>query len=145
MYRQPHMNQLALGGKLLSDNRWVILAKQIPQAVVETVDAQQFSQEDMGSSAKSSRLVLDVLILKERLGVTDRALVEQIAENPYWQYFLGLMAYQVEAPFHHSLLTTTRPWGKVPVSNGAILAPSPIWLKKACWSPYPPSATANYS
>jgi hypothetical protein len=40
--------------------------------------------------------------------VTDRELVEQIAENPYLQYFLGLMAYQDAAPFHHSLLTTFR-------------------------------------
>jgi hypothetical protein len=115
MYRKPHVNQLAFedfvlpfGGKLRSDNRWVILAKQIPWAVVETAYAQQFSKEDMGSPAKSSRLALGALILKERLGVTDRELVEQIAENPYLQYFLGLMAYQDEAPFHHSLLTTFR-------------------------------------
>jgi IS5 family transposase len=115
MYRKPHVNQLAFedfvlpfGGKLRSDNRWVILAKQIPWAVVETAYAQQFSKADMGSPAKSSRLALGALILKERLGVTDRELVEQIAENPYLQYFLGLMAYQSEAPFHHSLLTTFR-------------------------------------
>ena len=115
MYRKPHVNQLAFeefvlpfGGKLRSDNRWVILAKQIPWAEVETAYAQQFSKEDMGSPAKSSRLALGALILKERLGVTDRELVEQIAENPYLQYFLGLMAYQEEAPFHHSLLTTFR-------------------------------------
>ena len=115
MYRKPHVNQLAFedfvlpfGGKLRSDNRWVILAKQIPWAVVETAYAQQFSKEEMGSPAKSSRLALGALILKERLGVTDRELVEQIAENPYLQYFLGLMAYQDEAPFHHSLLTTFR-------------------------------------
>ncbi len=115
MYRKPHVNQLAFedfvlpfGGKLLSDNRWVILAKQIPWAIVEIAYAQQFSKEDMGSPAKSSRLALGALILKERLGVTDRELVEQIAENPYLQYFLGLTAYQHEAPFHHSLLTTFR-------------------------------------
>ena len=37
MYRKPHVNQLAFedfvlpfGGNLCSDNRWVILAKQIP-------------------------------------------------------------------------------------------------------------------
>jgi hypothetical protein len=115
MYRKPHVNQLAFedfvlpfGGKLRSDNRWVILAKQIPWAVVDTAYAQQFSQEDMGSPAKASRLALGALILKERLGVTDRELVEQIVENPYLQYFLGLMAYQDEAPFHHSLLTTFR-------------------------------------
>ena len=115
MYRKPHVNQLAFedfvlpfGGKLRSDNRWVILAKQIPWAAVEAAYAQQFSQEDLGSPAKSSRLALGALILKERLGVTDRELVEQIAENPYLQYFLGHMAYQEEAPFHHSLLTTFR-------------------------------------
>jgi IS5 family transposase len=115
MYRKPHVNQLAFedfvlpfGGQLRSDNRWVILAKQIPWAVVETAYAQQFSQEDLGSPAKASRLALGALILKERLGVTDRELVEQIAENPYLQYFLGFTAYQAEAPFHHSLLTTFR-------------------------------------
>lgn len=115
MYRKPHVNQLAFedfvlpfGGKLRSDNRWVILAKQIPWSAVDAAYAQQFSQEDLGSPAKSSRLALGALILKERLGVTDRELVEQIAENPYLQYFLGLMAYQAEAPFHHSLLTTFR-------------------------------------
>ena len=115
MYRKPHVNQLAFedfvlpfGGKLRSDNRWVMLAKQIPWAVVDTAYAQQFSQEDLGSPAKSSRLALGALILKERLGVTDRELVEQITENPYLQYFLGFTAYQAEAPFHHSLLTAFR-------------------------------------
>ena len=115
MYRKPHVNQLAFedfvlpfGGILRGDNRWVILAKQIPWAAVETAYAQQFSKEDLGSPAKSSRLALGALIVKERLGVTDRELVEQIAENPYLQYFLGFTAYQAEAPFHHSLLTTFR-------------------------------------
>jgi hypothetical protein len=115
MYRKPNVNQLAFedfvlpfGGKLRSDNRWVILAKQIPWADVEIAYAPQFSQEDLGSPAKSSRMALGALILKERLGVTDRELVEQITENPYLQYFLGLMAYQDKAPFHPSLLTTFR-------------------------------------
>jgi len=119
MYRTPDVNQLTFdecvedfllpfGGKLRNDNRWVILAQQIPWAVVDTAYAHQFSQEDLGSPAKSSRLALGALILKERLGVTDRELVEQIAENPYLQYFLGLTTYQDEAPFHHSLLTTFR-------------------------------------
>ncbi|MEO6201851.1 MAG: IS5 family transposase, partial [Nitrospirales bacterium] len=69
------MNQLAFedfvlpfGGKLRRDNRWGMLAKQIPWAVVDTAYAQPFSQEDLGSPAKSSRLALGALILKERLG-----------------------------------------------------------------------------
>ena len=75
---------------------------------MEIAYAPQFSQEDLDSPAKSSRMALGALILKECLGVTDRELVEQIAENPYLQYFLGLMVYQDEAPFHYSLLTTFR-------------------------------------
>jgi transposase, IS5 family len=100
MYRKPDVNQLAFedcvlpfGGKLRSDNRWVLLAKQIPWAAVETEYVQPFSKEDMGSPAKSSRLALGALIIQERLGVTDRELVEQLAETPYLQYFVGLMAY----------------------------------------------------
>ena len=61
MYRKPHVNQLAFedfvlpfGGKLRGDNRWVLLAKQIPWAVVDTAYAQQFSHEDLGSPAKAS-------------------------------------------------------------------------------------------
>ena len=119
MYRKLPVNQLAFddavkdfvlpfGGNLQSNNRWVLLAQHIPWAEVETAYAQQFSQEDLGSPAKASRLALGALILQERLGVTDRELVAQIAENPYLQYFVGLTTYQHEAPFHHSLLTTFR-------------------------------------
>ncbi len=115
MYRKPHVNQLAFenfvllfDGKLRSDNRLVILAKQISWVMVETMYAQQFSKVDMDSPAKSSHFALGVLILKERLDVTDRELVEQITENPYLKYFFGRMTYQAEAPFHHALLTTFR-------------------------------------
>ena len=52
MYRKPDVNQLAFedfvlpfGGKLRSDNRWGVLAKQIPWAAVEAEYAQQFFQE----------------------------------------------------------------------------------------------------
>ena len=65
MYRRddPHQMKfkdfyLPFGGRLRSDNRWVILAQHIPWAEVETAYAQQFSQEDMGSPAKSSRWAL---------------------------------------------------------------------------------------
>jgi hypothetical protein len=115
MYRQTNPNQmvfeafdLPFGGKLRSDNRWVRLTKQIPWQDVEQEYARQFSDEAIGSPAKSSRMAFGALILKERLGVTDRELVEQIAENPYLQYFLGLVTYHEAPPFHHSMLTHFR-------------------------------------
>jgi len=114
MYRKSNPNQLAFedfhlpfGGKLRSDNHWVILSKQIPWEEVEKEYIIHFSDR-MGSPAKSSRMAFGALILKERLGVTDRELVHQIAENHFLQYFLGLSSYQNEASFHDSMLTYFR-------------------------------------
>jgi len=45
---------------------------------------------------------LGALIIKERLGTSDVEAVEQIIENPYLQYFIGLPEFQFEAPFHAS-------------------------------------------
>ncbi len=53
-------------------------------------------------------MAFGALILKERLGVTDRELVQQVTENPYLQYFLGVSAYQDEPPFHDSMFTHFR-------------------------------------
>jgi hypothetical protein len=44
-------------------------------------------------------MALGALIIKERLGVSDREKVEQIRENPYLQYFIWLSSYSNEAPF----------------------------------------------
>ena len=60
--------------------------------------AQNFVTE-MGPLAKSFRLALGALIIKEKLGISERETVEQIRENPYMQYFLGQSSYSNEAPF----------------------------------------------
>ncbi len=58
----------------------------------------------MGAPAKSFRMALAVLIIKEKLGTSVRETVEQIKENPYLQYFIGLSSYSNEAPFDPSML-----------------------------------------
>ena len=63
-----------------------------------------FSDNQTGNPAKSARIALGSLIIKERLSTTDRETVLQIAENPYLQYFLGFPEYKDEAPFDHSLM-----------------------------------------
>jgi hypothetical protein len=115
MYRKDDANQLRFedfylpfGGKLRSDNRWVILSKQIPWHQVEQEYSTNFSKNDTGNPAKSARIALGSLIIKERLGATDRETVLQIAENPYLQYFLGFSEYKDEDPFDHSLMTHFR-------------------------------------
>ena len=110
MYRKTPENQLAFddfylpfGGKLSRDNRWVQLARIIPWDLAESFYAEQFSKNPQGPSAKSARLALGALIIKERLGVTDEEAVEQIRENPYLQYFLGFHEFRDQAPFDPSM------------------------------------------
>jgi IS5 family transposase len=62
----------------------------------------------MGAPAKPWRRALAALIIKEKLGVSDRETVEQIKENPYLQYFMGQNSYQKEAPFDPSMMVHFR-------------------------------------
>ena len=99
--------ELPFEGKLAEDNRWVIMAKLIPWAEVEEEYAKKFTPL-LGAPAKSSRMALGALIIKEKLGISDRETVEQIRENPYLQYFIGLNSYRNEAPFEASMLVHFR-------------------------------------
>ena len=110
MYRKRHTPQLSFtdfflpfGGKLRKNNRWVILADMIPWELAESFYAAQFRTSTRGAPAKSARVALGALIIKERLGVSDEEAVEQIRENPYLQYFLGFHEYRDEAPFDPSM------------------------------------------
>lgn len=114
MYRKSSPGQLSFenfylpfGGKLSRENRWVKLAELIPWAAFESVYAEQFSDET-GAPAKPFRMALGALIIKERLGTSDRETIEQIRENPYLQYFLGLSEYSDAAPFDDSMLVYFR-------------------------------------
>ena len=114
MYRKSNLNQrifdfhIPFGGKLSSDNRWVILSQQIPWDQIESQYAGLFQESNVGCPAKSSRVALGALIIKERLATTDRETVEQIRENPYLQYFLGFSGYTGKKPFHHTSMVHFR-------------------------------------
>jgi hypothetical protein len=99
--------ELPFGAKLAEDNRWVIMAKLIPWSEVEEEYAKKFTLS-IGAPAKSSRMALGALIIKEKLGISDRETVEQIRENPYLQYFIGLKSYSNEPPFEASMLVYFR-------------------------------------
>jgi transposase, IS5 family len=53
-------------------------------------------------------MALGALMIKERLGMSDEETVEQVRENPYLQYFLGLSEYSDRAPFDASMMTHFR-------------------------------------
>lgn len=99
---------LPFGGKLNPDNRWVKLAKVIPWAEFETKYSKSLKGSGDGPPAKSVRVALGALIIKERLGTSDRETVEQIRENPYLQYFLGFKEYSEKVPFHPTMFVHFR-------------------------------------
>jgi hypothetical protein len=99
--------ELANGSKLSADNRWVKMAQLIPWSEFESEYAENFPTE-MGAPAKSFRMALGALIIKEKLGISARETVEQIRENPYLQYFIGQLTYSNELPFDPSLLVHFR-------------------------------------
>ena len=115
MYRSTPDNQLAFedfylpfGGKLRSNNRWVLLAQMVPWETAEILYKKQFAQSGQGAPAKPARVALGALIIKERLGVSDEEAVAQIRENPYLQYFLGFHEFRDEAPFDPSMFVHFR-------------------------------------
>jgi hypothetical protein len=104
---EPESFELPFGGKLSDENRWVIMTNLIPWEKFEEEYAKSFS-ENKGAPAKTFRIALGALIIQERLGISDRETVEQIRENPYLQYFIGLTNYQIEAPFDASMMVYFR-------------------------------------
>ena len=114
MYRFEEQSQvssenfeLPFEGKLSEDNRWVIMASLIPWSEFEDEYASIFSEE-IGAPAKSFRMALGSLIIKEKLGISDRETVEKIKDNPYLQYFIGISSYSNETPFDASMLVYFR-------------------------------------
>jgi hypothetical protein len=114
MYRREHRHQLSFedfflpfGGKLSGENRWIKLAELIPWDELEDDYAAQFCK-GFGAPAKPFRMALGALIIKARLGLTDEELVEQLKENPYLQFFIGLEGFQYSAPFDPSMMVYFR-------------------------------------
>ena len=84
-----------------------MMADLVPWSEFEAEYAENFAKE-MGAPALPFRMALGGLIIKEKLGISDRETVEQIKENPYLQYFICLHEYSNEAPFDPSLLVKFR-------------------------------------
>ncbi|MFT8362313.1 MAG: transposase [Sporolactobacillus sp.] len=80
------------------------LAQLIPWPRIEKKYARVFrNATPKGVKPYSAHLAFGALIIQQRQKLTDRETVEQIAENPYMQYFLGLEAFQQTMPTVPSL------------------------------------------
>ena len=114
MIRYRSHKQLTLSGfdtpfetALDKNNRWVKLSECIPWDELAEGYYQGLSV-GQGRPSKDARLAIGAVIIKHKLCLTDEETVQQIRENPYLQYFVGLPGYQTEAPFAPSLLVEIR-------------------------------------
>ena len=105
-YSLSDFNQ-PLGMEMNPENRWVKKAAMIPWDEIEDRYAGLFPSE-VGMPAKPLQTALGSLLIQKEYGYSDRELVEQIKENPYYQYFIGLPGYEYKAPFVPSLLVEFR-------------------------------------
>lgn len=96
-----------IGLHMNPNNRWIQMADMIPWNVFEKRYAALFPSST-GNVAKPLRMALGALIIQTRYQFSDLELVEQIQENPYYQYFVGLPGYQTEKPFEASVLVSFR-------------------------------------
>ncbi len=89
------------------ENRWVKLSKCIPWDALAEGYYRKLSKR-AGRPAKDARLVIGAVIIKHKLCLSDEETIEQIRENAYLQYFLGLSEFQKEAVFAPSLFVDIR-------------------------------------
>ena len=96
-----------IGLKMNPENRWVKKSEAIPWYDIEQHYASLFPS-NTGVPVKPLQTALGALLIQKQYGYSDRELVEQLRENPYYQFFIGLPGYQEDAPFVPSLLVEFR-------------------------------------
>jgi len=111
MYRKN--NQITIAefispfGKLDKNNRWVRLAGLIAWEKFEEKYEKQFCKNN-GVPAISFRMAMGTLIIKQMTGYSDEDVLQDIVENPYMQFLIGLHEFTTEAPFASSSITNFR-------------------------------------
>lgn len=95
------------GMELDKTNEWIRLADAIPWGRMEEKYAAMFPSKT-GHPATPLRMALGILIIQKRKKLSDRAVIKEIQENPYLQYFLGMEKFSHEAPVKPTVLVSFR-------------------------------------
>jgi IS5 family transposase len=104
---QLNFLQPGLKEQLSSKHPLYILAGQIDWQVFEDAFKKHY-REDFGRPAKPIRLMTGLLILKHLRNLSDESVVDQWAENAYYQYFSGSVVFEPKAPCEASELVHFR-------------------------------------
>ena len=99
---------LPFGGKLDPENRWMKLADAIALHVAKNLYAKNFPSK-RGAPVLTVRMAPGSLIIKEKLGLSDMETVAQVKENPYLQYFIGLLQSGARLPLRDGLNSSVNP------------------------------------
>lgn len=97
----------ALSTPISADNEWVRLAEQIPWKQLDEAYQLAFPSR-LGRAGKPFRLLYGAELIKQRMGFSDRQVVEAIRDTPAYQYFVGFPQYQLKEPFDHTALAYFR-------------------------------------
>ena len=93
--------------ELSKTNRWVVLAGILPWDRLASIYHKALCA-DFGAPSIDARIVIGALIIKHKMSLDDRGVVEMVGENPYMQYFLGLKGFKTDPIFDPSLFVTFR-------------------------------------
>lgn len=93
--------------ELDGENRWVNLSRLLPWDRLVGIYSRSLSI-DTGRYGIDSRLAVGALIIKHRMKLTDREVIETIKENIYLQYFVGFKKFTTQAAFDPSLFVELR-------------------------------------
>lgn len=106
-HRQSELFRNRLSCQLNPDHPLMILAKQIRWDVLEAEFSPLYVAE-AGHPPKPIRLMVGLMMLQHKEGLSDEQAVAKWVENPYWQYFCGYDYLQWDFPIHPSSLTRWR-------------------------------------
>lgn len=93
--------------ELSKTNRWVTLAGILPWDRLASIYHKALCA-DFGAPCLDARIVIGSLIIKHKMSLDDRGVVEMIGENPYMQYFIGLKGFKTDPVFDPSLFVAFR-------------------------------------
>lgn len=96
------------GFKLNATNRWVILAKRIPWDDICSIYNRRLNNHMLGADGINPRVAIGALVIKHMCNLSDRETIQQIQENLYMQYFVGLPGFTDEPLFDPSVFVDIR-------------------------------------
>ena len=94
--------------RLDKTNRWVVLSDKIPWDDLVNIFYRFHPPNATGRKGLSPRIIIGSVNIKHFYDYDDRETLEQIRENAYLQYFIGLETFMTDPPFDSSLFIEIR-------------------------------------